>query len=150
MRKAACLMLGLRRQLCPVIASNPSPRDSKPRREELGCFAQSGVELVGGDEPKIVDFTSVWAQRTRVDAADEHGAELVLGADIPIARLVLIVEQAHERRGDTELFVEATAARLLLGFISTRVAATAVRPGQRPESLGMRSLLDDKVQFRRK
>ncbi|HXC07828.1 MAG TPA: hypothetical protein VNV61_02775 [Steroidobacteraceae bacterium] len=77
-------------------------------------------------------------------APDEYRTELVLGARLVELRLVLKLEEIVQRAPNPQLLVEAAMDRFLHGFSAARMAATAIRPEQGPETLARGALLNQK------
>ena len=124
-----------------MLTPDPFPLHPEPGSESTRFRAvHLCLELSGTDPAPGVDLARIHPH-LRVTAPDEDRAELALGPGGVELRLVLEFEQKMQRAGEAQLLHQAALNGRFHALRAPRMAAAAVGPIQRPESLAGRALL---------
>ena len=141
-----------RRQRCGVLAAQPAPFNSEPRRQRFvsalvlvalcsrcspRCFpGHPLIDLVGREPGQVGDFLLVRREGLRVNQASKKDVtKLVLRTHPVKGRLVFEAEHPAGIHADAQLFTHPAAHRRMQTFTTARVATAAVGPEPRPQGL---------------
>src|SRR5579862_9568482 len=118
-----------------MIAPDPLPFHPEPRGELFHSRrGEFRLQRRGADPAPGVDLP--WIAHHRLTrAADVNRTQLLLAAVGIKARLVLKLKQILQRAADAELLAQPPSRRHLQRFRASRMAAAAVGPVKRPQSL---------------
>src|SRR6476660_4146896 len=128
-----------------MLTPDPFPLHPEPGSESARFrTVHLCLELSRTDPAPGVDLARV-RPHVRVTTPDEDRAELAFGPGRIELRLVLEFEQKMQRAGEPQLLHQAAVNGSFHALRASRMAAAAVGPVQRPESLAGRALLSQQL-----
>jgi hypothetical protein len=128
-----------------MLGPNPHPFQDEP-----GCEAcrtvdvELGLKFFRADPAPSDDLLGIDPDGI-VAAPDEYRTQLVLGSGGVELRMIFELEQKPERATQPEFLVKTALRGDFHALPAARVAATAIGPIERPQSLGARTLLDQQL-----
>lgn len=100
-----------------------------------------------GNPRDIFDFVGIDMDGIRIDPPDEYRADLVFHDTVLHEHIPVRQHHPYVLCGRAEFVVDPSASGILVRFVRHRVAAAAVRPGERPGLLRAAPLLEEQLPF---